>query len=55
MGWLVAVSGHRVHRHDLKEGNTLFVYYYTYKMLVPLQVLQRSLHKELKIWDYFGH
>lgn len=32
--------------HDLKEGNALFVYYYTCKMLVPLQVLQKSLHKQ---------
>lgn len=32
--------------HDLKEGNALFVYYYTCKMLGPLQVLQKSLHKQ---------
>lgn len=32
--------------HDLKEGNALLVYYYTCKMLVPLRVLQKSLHKQ---------
>lgn len=32
--------------HDLKEGNALFVYYYTCKMLSPVQVLQKSLYKQ---------
>lgn len=37
--------------HDLKEGNALLVYYYTCKMLVPLRVLQKSLHsKDLGIF-----
>lgn len=35
---------------DLKEGNALFVYYYTCKMLVPLQVLQKFLHKDLELF-----